>query len=848
MLKRITIIILGFAAGVMGNLIAGYVQQDIWSNVFTQERLVVSVGSILLMLLFVATLETERTLAWNWRWHRFWYLRELLQNRELRHWETDFARLEIVQGKRARISSAEVLTEGSRKDMIEVLRGLIKDREGKNSRALVLGEPGSGKTTGLERMTLDLARAGKRRLGIGCKIPVLVRLGNFQEGKLNDHIAQTMRHGTKRSSGKILSKGIEMLLEHGQIVLLCDALDEALGARRDLVIAALKILLTSQAYQNVPIIITSRTREDPGEALKGLTIFEIQDLNDEAVSTFVRAYKRPEHSKAEITQRLHAHRLLEPGGLGHNPFWLRLIVASGAFEGNKGQILNAAVDKLLAREWDEKPHVERSWQRVLPRDEQLEETKRALAFLGYWMSAGNMVAIEQEGVLTAFEKGWLALRQQAGVKGLRPQDVLGLGRDAQILVYEPGLVRFRHRLLQEFMAAWMLMLDKTLLEQEIDRISEQGEWWETLFLLGGLLATHRSLEAYSELVQRVMGDGTNNQRLFAAIALLRSVENPPAAIANSIMEIFTNSVGRGLTETQFSIAQEIGRILGDEASDIFAILFQSSNRDLKIQGAKLLCHTRGKRANEILFAALGNEQERKGTIEVLVLLGEEAVEPLLSALRESNADIRKSAAEALGKIGNPRVIEPLIVVLSDLDSSVRYSAALALGKTGDARAFGPLITALSDINPLSRTSAAVALGEIGNPRAVEQLIAALQDKFPSVRMGAAFALGRMDDPRAVGALISALQDPIPFVRWSVTSALEQINDPFTVGPLIAALKDPDSKVRRCAALALGKIGDPQALPELERLAREDKSMTILGGVAEAARTAVDKIRQSMTEK
>lgn len=74
MLKRITIILLGFIAGVLGNLIAAYVQQDVWSNVFTLDRLLVTAGSVVLMLLLVASLETERALSWNWRWHRFRYL------------------------------------------------------------------------------------------------------------------------------------------------------------------------------------------------------------------------------------------------------------------------------------------------------------------------------------------------------------------------------------------------------------------------------------------------------------------------------------------------------------------------------------------------------------------------------------------------------------------------------------------------------------------------------------------------------------------------------------------------------------------------------------------------------
>ena len=230
-----------------------------------------------------------------------------------------------------------------------------------------------------------------------------------------------MRHGTRGGSGKVLGNGSEELIEHGRVVLLFDALDEALGERRELVLAELGGFLESRAYEHVPTVITSRTREDPGGRLAGLQVFEIQDLSDEAVEVFIRTYKRPEHSEEEIRERLEGHSLLEPGGLGRSPFWLRLIVESGAFEGSRGQILNQAVDTLLAREWDEKPEAHRSWRRVLPRSEQLEETKRGLAWLGYRMFVENQVALKWDVDLDELEK-WLERR--IGVEGLRPQDIL----------------------------------------------------------------------------------------------------------------------------------------------------------------------------------------------------------------------------------------------------------------------------------------------------------------------------------------------------------------------------------------------------------------------------------------
>ena len=94
------------------------------------------------------------------------------------------------------------------------------------------------------------------------------------------------------------------------------------------------------------------------------------------------------------------------------------------------------------------------------------------------------------------------------------------------------------------------------------------------------------------------------------------------------------------------------------------------------------------------------------------------------------------AAEALGKIGDPRAVELLCAALKDAGEHVRSDAPVALGKIGDARAVEPLCAALKDKD--LRKSAADALVRIGPP-AVGPLCGALND--PDTRWWAAYALG-----------------------------------------------------------------------------------------------------------
>jgi len=211
----------------------------------------------------------------------------------------------------------------------------------------------------------------------------------------------------------------------------------------------------------------------------------------------------------------------------------------------------------------------------------------------------------------------------------------------------------------------------------------------------------------------------------------------------------------------------------------------------------------------VLIRALPNEKVR----EAVVGLGTPAVPALIQALGDSDRNVRRAAAAALGAIGDPHAVPALIKALGDRDLYVRRAAAGALGAIGDPQAVPALIQALGDSYSDVRRVAAGALGELGDPKAVPALIKALGDWDPYVRRAAAEALGKLGDPKAVPALIKALGDSSEDVRRAAAAALVKIGTP-AVPALIKALGDSDRDVRRAVAEALGAISDPQAVPAL----------------------------------
>jgi HEAT repeat protein/beta-lactamase regulating signal transducer with metallopeptidase domain len=193
-----------------------------------------------------------------------------------------------------------------------------------------------------------------------------------------------------------------------------------------------------------------------------------------------------------------------------------------------------------------------------------------------------------------------------------------------------------------------------------------------------------------------------------------------------------------------------------------------------------------------------------------------AIQPLISALKEdTNADVREAAMHALVQLRDPSIFEPLVFALKDANADVREHAAFGLGQMRDKRAIQPLMAVLKeDSNANVREKAVFALGQLRDPSTVEALAIALRDSNASVKEQAAFALGQIRDRRAVEPLMSALKDSNPSVREKAAFALGQLRDPAAVEALIIAVKDTNTDVREQVVYALGQLRDPRAIEAL----------------------------------
>jgi HEAT repeat protein/beta-lactamase regulating signal transducer with metallopeptidase domain len=235
-----------------------------------------------------------------------------------------------------------------------------------------------------------------------------------------------------------------------------------------------------------------------------------------------------------------------------------------------------------------------------------------------------------------------------------------------------------------------------------------------------------------------------------------------------------------------------------------------------------------------------------------------AVPPLMTALADRDTEVRRSAAMALGSLGDPRSVEALMQALrKDTDAGVREMAAWALGELEDRRAVPALSAALrEDREPGVRNKAAWALGQIEDAGAVDALGAALRDDNADVRRTALWALGQIEDARAVPFLVPALKSEDPEMRRQAAWALGQIESGDAVAPLTAAIQDRDAKTREQIVWALGQIEDPRAAPALAAALRDSmvgvrrKAVWALGqldGLPSAPPALVEALKDSDRE-
>ncbi len=185
-----------------------------------------------------------------------------------------------------------------------------------------------------------------------------------------------------------------------------------------------------------------------------------------------------------------------------------------------------------------------------------------------------------------------------------------------------------------------------------------------------------------------------------------------------------------------------------------------------------------------------------------------------TSLKNPEPLVRRTAAMAIGRVGDWRGTELLFPVLLDPDTTVQTTAMFALGLLEDTLAVGPILERLRAVPAISQDPAVegvAALAKIGGPEAaafIASLLdgasrAALENRDPLVAQ-ALIDAWRLREEAPVGALMNYLDHDKEDWRWRAVVSLSRLQAPEAGQLFLRALADKSPTVRAAVAARLTK--------------------------------------------
>ncbi|WP_207714185.1 HEAT repeat domain-containing protein [Scytonema sp. UIC 10036] len=680
-------------------------------------------------------------------------------------------------------------------ERLPVQEGLRKYAE---NHVLLVGKPGSGKSTALARLLLEEAEKTKSLGGSGC-IPVLVELRQYKTSMLELIEDFLGRHEL------YLDVEIKTLLRKGQFLLLVDGLNELPNeeARREL-------KTFRQNNPKTPMIFTTRDLGFGGD-LGIEKKLEMQPLKEEQMQQFIRAYL-PEKGE-EMLRRL-GGRLRE---FGQTPLLLWMLCdlfkQSGNLPPNLGLVFRCFTQSYVGNVKDDVPvsgESRRWW----------EELLKHLAFTMMQGETPKELRVvidrqEAEEILTKF------LECKVDYPSSRAKEWLeDLLKHHLIQVTSNKKIEFRHQMLQEYYAAeylWQLLPslnDDNLLKQHY---LNYLKWTEPLALMLALVDNEKQALRIVKLALDV--DLQLGARLAGSVKPNFQVKTVTLIIELNVPQLLKNKL-LGITRSEVAI-------------DALRKAWNDKDSDVSSSATFALGQIGSEAAISELLKALENPNVNvyRRAAEWLAYLDCQAAIPgLRKKLADLNSSISNSCSDkdvllwmsivrTLGKLSRQEAIselhEKVLVLDEPFNMFVMLGAARLLGQLDGEGVLPQLLKALKDPKSHIRKNAAIILGQMGEKTAIPGLLkTSSQDLDAMVRLSATEALVNLDSKVAIPILLKKLVEPDNYIREQAAKILIKLNSPVTYPNLLELLNHPDENISWVATIVLGQLGKEEALPKL----------------------------------
>ena len=710
-------------------------------------------------------------------------------------------------------------------------------------RVVILGAPGSGKTTLMSYFAVMLAQSKPEVLGLDGDtdwLPILIRIRDLARHPDKSLIEYARMFAEKTMAVNTIPVGFfDHWLSDGRALILLDGLDEvAEDAKRYDVVRRIDNFL--EQFDRNRAIITSRpagyrpdffrTEEFPH--------YQIQPFDDQKISAFIDSwYNSRFQDQAEAQRRKESLRkALDHNDqitmLARNPLLLTIIALIHRYQAvlpkERYKLYDKAVETLLTS-WDANKELSSDkWLTYL----ELDDLRRLMESLAYWIhTQGNVEDNDsgtrldavahggnpQDRAASLIDRDDLIDQLSRQIKTLKHVQLYQAKEEAkrfvELIRERTGLLNeqgqdcygFVHKTFQEYLCAQEINYqadnegDFDIVLSQIREHLHNSHWHEVLLLL---IAQQKPKKA-AKAIKAVLTKNSDYEQwlhrdlLFAGHCLAENPKNLRGADRELVEEIFERLVELELSK------ERVGYNIRHQVFQIICSFYQT---DFQTQVLELLKERSDRIGEERLLKYRHELGEKDQVITIF-----------LAQLQDPDYYVRRSAAVTLGRLGNSSetVISALLANLRDENSDVRGEVADALGELGNSSetVVSTLLAQLMDDDSDVRGKVANSLGNLGNSSetVVNALLARLMDDDSDVRGRAAYGLGELGNSSetVVSALLARLMDDESYVRQGAAYGLGKLGNcsETVVNALLARLMDDEPYVRGRAAYGLGELGN-----------------------------------------
>jgi predicted NACHT family NTPase len=364
--------------------------------------------------------------------------------------------------------------------------GLGKERQrvsglavlARNTNLMVVGKPGSGKTTYLQRVVTE-CNAGNLQAH---RIPVLIRLREFvEDGRGVDYaVERYLERCWRLSAGEMQS-----VLDAGRSLVLLDGLDEVTGADGQAI--AKQIKRFARDYPQVQVIVTCRTQSQESR-FERFDSVEVADFNEPQVRAFAEHWFQTVcgdltvgQSKAKaFLKQLFREENKPIRELAITPILLSLTCTvfrqKQAFYSKRSNLYEEGLE-LLLEQWDRSREIERD---EIYRNLSVEQKLELLSYLAVKKFEQEQYVLFEQTEIEEYIAEFLKIGQRdsrAVLRAIESQHGLLIERAQKIW-------SFSHLTFQEYLVAIIISVkvqDSALAESIANRVT-QKRWWEVLLL------------------------------------------------------------------------------------------------------------------------------------------------------------------------------------------------------------------------------------------------------------------------------------------------------------------------------------------------------------------------------